>query len=345
MWIDPQKEALRLLEQVDPADLAELADDPALAVEVLLGVKVTVRPPDPRGAGCPVDGTYRSQPSPHIRVANDVLLTRQRFTILHELGHHFIEHDDRLNDLEVDDAARRDEDICNEIAAAVLLPAEVVSEILPRETFEARDVVALFAATRASRMAACVAAARRLRSHGCVILGTPDGTAVFTAHNPSTPWRIARGTPQGADSLLVKAARRSTRHARDVTRVRFASGNSSGAVHGDAFVADDDWGYEVIVADTHSPWQRGFRVGLTDTGPEFEDIECGRCDEVRRVWTAPCRTCGDRRCPGCGYCSCPVGPARVVCRSCTELRPPNQFTNGSDVCIDCAQTGVQPATA
>lgn len=218
MRIDPTAEAQRLLEQIDDIDLDELAADPAIAVEVLFDVVVTPRQPQMRSEGCAVDGTYDPGPPPCIRVADDVAASRQRFTILHELGHHLIEHDAHLNDLPISDADRRDEAICNEVAASVLIPADLVDRVLISGVLEAEHVAALKNATWASREACCVAAARRLRVPGCVILGRPDGTAVFTAHHLATPWSIARGTPQGRDSLLYKAARRRSRRARDVTR-------------------------------------------------------------------------------------------------------------------------------
>ena len=336
MRIDPTGEAQRLLNQVDPADLSRLADDPASAVEELFDVTVTLRQPRPSGKGCAVDGIYHPMPKPRITVTNDVPRTRQRFTILHELGHHFIEHDDYLNDLEIDDADRRDEQICNEVAAGVLLPTEVVEQTLPAGVFTAKDVADLYDATRASRAACCVAATRRLRQHGCVILGTPDGTAIFTAHHPGTPWRIARDTPQGDGSVLAKAADRNTRHAQGLTRVRFASGNFSGPVFADAFAAYDGWVYMVIAATTHSPWAKGLNLGLTDTGPDPEDIECGACGEASRVWTAPCRTCGVRTCPRCNRCACRVGPTTIVCSSCFLQKRPNQFHGGRTICDDCA---------
>ncbi|MGH9228302.1 MAG: ImmA/IrrE family metallo-endopeptidase [Acidimicrobiales bacterium] len=335
MRIDPAAEALRLLEQVDTDDLADLAADPATAVELLFDVEVGLRPPSPPGIGCAVDGTYHPGSPARVLVANDVTPARQRFTILHELGHHFIEYDNHLNDLPVDDAARRDEEICNEVAANVLLPRELVERGLPAGVFTAGDVATLYRTVGASRMACCVAAARRLRRPGCVILGLPDGTATFTAHHPATPWRIARDTPQGEDSLLSKAATSPSARARGVTQARFARGNTSGNVHGDAFAADDGWVYEVIVADSHSPWVKGLNLGLTDTGPEPEDIECSHCGEASQVWTAPCPTCGDRACPRCGRCSCPVGPTPRPCPSCGLLKPPNQFPGGATVCVDC----------
>lgn len=330
--IDPAAQARRLLEQVDVSYLADLADDPATTVEVLFDVEVTSRPPSPPGQGCAVDGSYRPGPPPRILVADDVTIGRRRFTILHELGHHFIENDDYLNDLPLDEEARRDEEICNEVAAMVLLPDDVVERTLPARAFTAADVAALYSVVGASRMACCVAAARRLRVPGCVILGRADGTADFIAHHPATPWRIARGTPQGEDSMLARAGR--TGSARGVTRVRFAGGNRSGNVHADAFAANDGWIYAVVIADSHSPWETGLNLGLTDTGVEPEGIECSHCGEASTVWTAPCRVCGDWRCPNCGRCSCPVGPQPRLCPSCGLLKAPNLFEDQA-TCLDC----------
>ena len=337
MRIDPRGEARRLLAQVDPADLDVLATDPVTALGVLFDITITTRPPSLPGPGCPVDGTYRPGPPPHIFVADDVTAARQRFTVLHEWGHHLIEHDDYLNDLEISDAERSDENICNEVAATVLLPDDIVDKTLPAGVFTAEHVAALFDNVSASRMACCVAAARRLASPGCVILGTADGTAEFTAHHPATPWRIARGTSQGPDSLLAKAARSSLGKARGVTKARFATGTSSGHLHGDAFAADDGWVFAVLIADSHSPWAGSLNLGLTDTGPDGTEIECPHCGEGSTVWSAPCRRCGDHVCPRCQRCSCEPGPTptRRCQGSCGLMKPPNQFRSGSLVCVDC----------
>jgi uncharacterized protein DUF955 len=333
--IDPRAEAARLLEQVPVELYADLAGDTAGAVETLFDIVVTTRPPSPPGPGCPIDGTYRPGPPPRIFVADDVTPARRGFSILHELGHHFIEHDDHLNDLDIDDADRRDEEICNEVAASILIPAAVVDEILAPGRFTAENVASLYHAVHASRAACCVAAVRRLRHPGCVILGTADGRAEFVAHHPATPWGIARGTPQGPDSLIIRAARTGG-HARGVTRARFAGGNVSGDVHGDAFVDHDGWVFAVLVADAHSPWEIGLNLGLTDTGPEAQVVECLRCDESFTTYAPPCRRCGDRPCPNCGRCSCPVGPPLRLCKGhCGLLKPPHQFRDGGDICVDC----------
>ena len=324
-----------MLEQFCPSDLRKLAEDPAGTIKALFDVDVTLRPALARASDCTVEGTYDPGPPPRILAANDVAWARTLFTILHELGHHLIELDGFLNELSIKDADRRDEEICDEIAASLLMPEEVRAELLPRGRFTARNVAELYEATRASRQACCVTAARRLRGPGCVILGTPDGVATYVAHNPTTQWRIARDTPQGEDSLIAKAARRSTKHARGVTNVRFASGAISGRMHGDAFAADDGWVYAVVVEDSHSPWEQTRKHVIRNPWPDAEEIECGHCGEMSLSRRGPCRRCGDRFCGRCGRCSCPLVPSTRVCPGCFLEKSSNQFVDDSEVCVDC----------
>ena len=336
MRIDPSQEARRLLSGAGSELLVQLASDPVAAIASSYGVPVELRRAEPSGEGCPVDGIYRPGPPPLITVARGTSPARQRFTILHEFGHHLIEHDARLNDLLVGEDARVDEEVCNEIAAVVLIPDAIVEEALAQGVPTGEKVVRLYEAANASREACCVAAARRLRRSGCVIVGNTDGEAVFAAHHPATPWRIARGTPQGPESLLARSAARSSGHARGVTRVRFASGATSGQLHGDAFTADRRWVFAVIVDDSHSPWKSGLNLGLADRGPEGEEIECARCGEASLVFTAPCRNCGDRTCPRCGRCSCQVGARPRQCLGCFLEKPPPEFPSASaELCLEC----------
>lgn len=334
MRIDVHAQARRLLGTVDQDLLTELAEDPFTAIPTLFeDVTITRRPPTQQGR-CDIDGSYNPGPPPRITVSDDVALSRQRFTALHELGHHLLWHDVELNDLSVSDTDRPDEAICNEVAATVLLPTSLVDECLQPGAFTARDVAILFEKREiASRAACCVAAVRRLRHHGCVMLGSPDGTADFVAHQLGTPWRIARGTPQGADSLLVTAAKNG--HARGVTRMRFASGTESGEVHADAFCTSDGWIFMVVATDSHSPWEKGLRFATIESGAPTDVVECPRCDHAFTAWWAPCRTCGEVQCPQCRKCGCVQRAPERLCGSCGLLKAESLFPSDGDICVDC----------
>jgi hypothetical protein len=332
--INPHNEARRLIATLDPDFLGDLASDPMGAIPILYeDLTVTLRTPSTTTDGCAVDGTYHPGPPPRITVANDVALSRQRFTGLHELGHHLIELDPELNDLSITDADRRDEAICNEIAACILLPDTVVAEFIPVGTFTAEDVAKLHGATNASRAACCVAALRQLHKAGCVILGRGDGMADFTAHHIATPWRLARMAPQGPESLLAKAAERG--HARAVTRVSFASGRESGELQGDAFAASDGWVFMVAIDDSHSPWERGLHMATADDRAPTEVVECPRCDKAFTAHWPAHKACGEYRCPECKKCGCVPSASEQVCTECRLLKAKNLFRPGQTVCRDC----------
>ena len=159
--IDPHAEAGRLLDEQIPGDLHDdLVHDSIATIELLFdGLSVTRRPPSPSGDGCGVDGTYNPGPPPRIVIADDVVPARQVFTVLHELGHHLIENDGPLNELNISGDDRRDEAICNEVAASLLIPPDVGDRYISAN-FTAADVAELHANVQASRSACCVAAVR-----------------------------------------------------------------------------------------------------------------------------------------------------------------------------------------
>lgn len=334
MRVDPREQAERLLGDIEPDVLKDLGDDPASALEVHFGIVVQARPATGGGPGCAVDGTYHHHPVPTITYAADTGPQRAGFTLLHEFGHHLIEYDDHLNDLDVPIAERRDERICNEVAATILIPAGTVEEHIPLGKFTAKNVAELHDAVNASRMACCVAAARRLGRPGAVILGTPEGEAFFTAHHPSTNWWIARQTVQPSNSLLARTGSHVGAAARGVTRVRFATGTESSPMFGDAHHAADGWIYEVVVDDSHSPWETGLNLGI-DNGPSGTEMDCPHCGRSATVSYSPCQRCGDHRCPSCTRCSCPLGPQPRVCPGCHFEKAPGLFEKGSERCRDC----------
>lgn len=285
----------------------------------------------PAGSGtCSIDGAYRPGPPPRIEFATDTSARRRHFTLLHELGHHLIELDPVLADFDGTDTERRDEDICNRIAARLLIPAGIVEDVVDGYP-TAETVIELQQRTRASRAACCVAVAELLRHPGCVMFGWSDSIVQFAAHHPATQWRVARGTDQGNDSVLANPGRRLR------APVRFSGGNPSGDLWVDSAVDDEGRVFAVFVDDTISPWAPDGGLHLpTVTGPAYEEAECSRCDTAFQGYGAPCRRCDGYTCPDCGRCSCPLGAGEERrCDGCTMKRPPERFPDGGDFCDDC----------
>lgn len=335
MRIDPQAHARRLVGALTAELVEQLAADPLQAVGAIDGLEVSFRPPTSSG-GCALDGTYAPLRGGGalITVADDASPARQRFTVLHEFGHHLVYRDAELADLDVPDSDRRDEEICNEVATSLLIPAVVVASVLTRSHVTAEEIALLHAKVGASRAACCVSGARHLGHPGSVVLSYDGVTVNFAARHPSTRWSIARGSEQVERTLLARAGRYG--HARGVTDVHFASGKVKTGLQADAFRADDGWLYLVLVEDSHSPWTAKLNFANSDDRAPTEVVECGRCDVVFTAYWARCPSCGDHRCPSCKRCSCRTAPrAEQTCPSCFLTKPSAQFRTPAGVCVDC----------
>ena len=253
---------------------------------------------------------------------------------LHEYGHHLIRLDASVHDLfatQDDYGAALEEDICDAIAAELLLPDELVDRFIDNRGPTAGAVLALFKTSHASREAACVRAAQRLLGEGYVMLGEGD-VARFTVA-VETPYRVARGVAQGPDSVIAQAAR--TGSARREARVRFRSGNEGTTLFADA-VSDE--GYTFAVFTDIPAWQELTARDPDSLFPEHEG-SCRVCDWDFTTPKALCRRCNEPFCPRCGSCWC--GADRSVkerrCDHCTLLLPLSCFEADSTLCRDCTE--------
>ena len=333
--IDPRAVAVRLTRQIDSDIVELLAIEPVETIEAFFDIPILFRPGGAKPGGCGVHGAYDPGPPARIFIADDILPTRRAFTALHELGHHLIEHDDELNDIGLTHDDQRIEEVADAIAAALILNDKLVAAHLTVQPPTARQVADLFQATMASRSACCVAAAQRLGRHGCVILGKPDGTAHFIAHQIATPWRVARGTPQGGESIIARSAARQGAAISARTSVTFAGGNRSSELWATAFGAQDGWVYAVFVSDTIDPWAPKAGLHLPPARGEFgEEYECARCDVAFTSGGAPCKKCGSPKHDVCGRCVCQP-KTRVCAGPCGLLVPEHLFPNGGTICVDC----------
>jgi Zn-dependent peptidase ImmA (M78 family) len=326
-------QARRLVAALDPWVVELLATEPAETVEQLLGIQVVFRPEAAVRSGCSVDGSYQEGPPPRITVATSASAGRRNFTVLHELGHDRARNDPEVVNLlaaEPDGGGQLEELIADAVAAELLLPDTLVNEVIGERGPTAAEVADLFGRSQASREACCVRAAQRITGAGYVMLAE-GGTARFTA-TANTPYRVARGTPQGEDHLVAQAARVGV--ARGEARVRFRSGAWGDPMHADA-VARDGYVFAVFVAG-RAAWQP-LSILSERPGPVQYQGSCGFCHDDFSTWKRPCSACGDPFCPSCGRCSCAPATARGSreCTSCHLVQPGHLFRGTSTVCADC----------
>ena len=238
------------MNDLDSDLLAALGHDPYNALKAQ-GIELRMRPEEPRGGGCSVDGSYRKGPPPRITVAEAASRARRRFTALHEYGHHLVKIDAEIHEVFAtfdDGGMALEEAIADVVAAFLLIPDSVVDQFIDKKGPAARAVVDLYHAPSALREATCVLAAQRLLGSGYVMLAEED-VARFTA-NVGVPYRVAVEQPKEPTALWPRPRTGGT--AREQSRVVFASGKPGKLLFGDA-VLDDGYVFAVF---THHPRPR-----------------------------------------------------------------------------------------
>ena len=244
---------------------------------------------------------------------------RTRFSCLHELGHREVDSDDEINDwlwdLGPDGSRRTLEELCDAFAAEILLPLEDCRARL-RPGFGAREVLDLMGEATASREACVVRAAQLLHEPGIVVLAGPDAVVQFSSCR-SLRFRVGRGVPQRADSVIGRAAAQ-----------EYAS------TAGDSLQLATGTSFELFRGDARS--RQGVIVAVLrrvdpDEEREPKAVTCPKCDDVLDDpdW---CPTCRRPVCPTHG-CGCPPTrtPERRVCSKHHMVIP-----IGADVCSWCA---------
>ena len=322
----PREWADQLIVTIDQDRLPHLAEDPLSVIPELYGLKLKLVP---ETDDCPLHGTYFAG-TRSMTVAKTASRGRVRFSALHELGHHLIDVAGMRLDLEdFEEPGQVEEAVCDEFAAAILLPDEMVDEHIPETGPTAADVIALWEASHASRAAACVAASRRLLSPGYVMLCNLGATALFTAAH-RTRFGVRADTPQGPDSIPAKAARNGSTY-RGEGVLTFPSGSQSPTVQGDAAVSGD-YVFCVFIT-TKAPWKKLNLIA--EKKAKRAPKPCPRCEEPFVHWdNMICKRCGEHRCPHCGDCGCPnVAPEEATCQNCFLTKSARLIVDG--VCTDC----------
>ena len=334
---DPRALADRALSTIDPQVRADLKADPFAALESI-GFQMRSRSEPAIPEGCSVAASIDYGPPPRITVVAAGSTGRQHFSALHEFGHSLIRSDAEIHDVffeEIDGGVRLEEDVCDAIAGTLLIPAEHVDAHFGGTGPTALTVLNLVAATpNASREACCVRAAERLDGPGHVMV-LKDGVAIFTASH-STPFRIRRGTPQGAGGVAARAARLGT--ARGHSPVTYASGSESSPFFVDARY---DEAQDVVLAvfmENRPPWEGGLALP-PEGGTRGTDASCTHCDVDFFGFGRPCSICNDyvhRGEDGCGKCSCLTRAAvHRTCGACFQRRPALNFSQDPAICDDC----------
>lgn len=315
-------------------------EDPALAVEVHYEpVRVHRLPRASLIEGdCSVDGYYDSllDPDiPRILYSDEVVAERARFTIIHELGHHILNtYGARLlDDLDriggsVAGAKSAEESACHQFAGQVLVPKELLEDIIASDALTPRHIVRMHEMTNASWEALAVGTASYTGQTTAVALVRSPGEVAFVAANGLAPW--PRGSSVRPGGVLDRALRcNSARARREV--YRYGLGRAE-----ELFCDTLRVSAGLAIAVMSPRRSDGGLSILMPVEPAWKDREefCAWCNAERDVgW---CHECSGQRCRECERCGCDVPISNPVCPKCFLVGP---IRTGSEVCVDCEADG------
>ena len=325
-WRQAASKALVLFEGLDADVLGWLADDPIATIESLFDLTVDLSDDIPDKPSS-VPGHYYPRKA-RIVIERALSDGRTRFTALHELAHHLIRQHDALS-LELKGPPPKsalEEAICDSFAGRVLIPDELVDQVIPETGPTASDVVALWQAGTASRSAAAVRAAEHLGASGHVMIASTDGVAQFTATR-GIEYVVAPGAQQ--HNGVVRRAGKFGR-GQGTDHVTYRTGNASEEFHVDA-VREGDYVFAVFTTG-HASWER-LHI-LQDRGFTPDEVVCPHCHHSFEAWRKHA-DCWEPECPSCGRCGCHRRQAteESVCSRCFCLVAAHLIVEG--VCDDC----------
>jgi hypothetical protein len=323
--------ARRVLNGLDSDVRADLADSLATAIE--LHFSLTVTPAEAfgeRGAGGWCDGV--SIIDSGVILYRPTASRRQNFTLMHELGHHLVDaHDECLIWLaDQPDPPRVLEQLCDQIAADLLIPSEDAHQFFGQGPPDASAVLALFDGTAASRSACAIAVARKLPCDGFVLLIEEGTTSVFFAARARDTrpygWRndtIPTGHPLRQDSPPTRAKAWWPYPNGTERREYFMSTATAGGWTAAVFAENNLFD----VPGLHLPQQVD-----EDRGNDAEiTCPCGYRGATR-MW--PCQRCRVPECPRCGECDCARRDRKLIaCANCFSSVQPHLIIDG--LCDQC----------
>lgn len=311
----------------DVFDIEALREDPegALGGNDEITVEYDMSPRD----GCSVFGYYRHVPAGQSMIFVHPSLTseRDRFTILHELGHHVQrQHLGWANvrhSLPSEIGAQLEERVADAFAAEVLIPASTV----PADAtwLSARTLAEVYTTVRASRAAVAMRAIEIAPEgeQATVIVTDHRGMVTFARASGDEVFAPARGRIQPGIAKMIESA--FERGGSAIGPLDRGLEARSGWAQQDLQVEvalDDTWGYAFVVVRSAQ------RFGRKPTWDRIDDAECGNeaCGTVFTVNEAVtiCPACEVPKCPECGRCACEPKTSPVCDRCWLELTPAEQ---------------------
>lgn len=322
------------------SDLA--LEDPIAAFEVHFPeVRLRALPSsDFRNSECSTDGFYEANllEHPWILYAADVSASRVRFTLLHEHGHHLLQTAcahllDGIDQLgrSAAEAAKIEEAVCHRFAGRILLPTDLVGEVLGEAQLRPQHILELHEQSEASWEAVAIRAVDACGGKAAVVLLREHGRIAFCAGSPKLGWNWwPRGSAVPDGGPLSKAFSQRLRALSETYRAGLPAAEQMYCdtlpVHAQLAIA--------VLSD--KPSDGHFDI-LETPEPAWKQREefCAWDGAERNVgW---CDLCKGRLCGECNRCGCTKPLKHPVCRACGSAEP---VRPGARVCRTCEADGL-----
>ncbi len=326
--------ALRIVSALPGAKRADIAVNPIAGIESLGYTVVAERAlTSKRGAGGWCDGmsfaehnTVMYAPTPGSK--------KENFTLLHEVGHILVEQDD---DALIWLADRDDPDVelerlCEEIAAALVVPDALIDEIIGTGPLTGDDLRTLVARSAASGPACAIALSSRLSSGAVVIIERVDARVIHSALRgedlkiyPRKDTEVPTDHPLlGLEPGLSTTNKSYWMDKWERRQQYYLSAVATEKRIYAIFSVSDLWGVDRFHGG-QAPPQKSSAPRLT--------VRCA-CGFSGTVAGWPCGTCGHPYCLKCGECDCARrARAQQACSVCYCNTPPVDLEDG--VCSNC----------
>lgn len=322
--------------ELDPRIRSQFADDPFTALDALgLKAREADHLTEKRADGGTCDGVSFLKEGVILYAAT--ASRRENFTLGHELGHWLVDQAPDIYDWLAGqpEPAVALETLCDRLASGLVVPDDVINQIVGEGPVEANHVTLLYQSTNASIPVCAIALAGRLGTLGAVIVVRHAIQEVEYASvhpDPDRGWPVVhpwpgQPLPPSHPLRFLTAGQTARRKSFWETPWRSHAEFYLDAIAGQrrtvAVLADTDlWGVERF----HAPQDREF-----DQRPELE-VRC--CGQVRRFRGYPHQDCGGGFCPICGKCRCDRrAAAEATCSRCGLQFLPHLLEKG--LCDDC----------
>lgn len=326
--------ARRIVDAIPDAKRAAIAADPIAGIEAL-GYTVVPEPAltSKRGAGGLCDGLSFAEHNT-VMYAPTAGSKRENFTLLHEVAHILVESDDEaliwLADRDDPDVVL--ERLCEEIAAALAVPQDLLADIVGTGPLTAEDLKTLVARAVASGPACAIAISSRLSSGAVVIIDRASNRVIHSSLRGEDlmayPWK-GNDVPSGHPLLNLDPGSTMT------TKSYWTDTWDRRQDYYLSAVATEKRIYAIFsVLDL---WDMDrFHGGQAPPEKSNAPRQAVRCpcgySGATSGW--PCNVCGHQYCPQCGECDCPRrARAQMACSQCFCNVPAGDLEDG--ICSGC----------